>query len=63
MTLAVGVFLWLAFAGASSFASAFGGEEINAWWFAIPASVTFGGPALFWGYLPYRRRRRSRERG
>ena len=64
VTLAVGILLWVAFASASAFRSAFGGDEIGVWWYAIPAGITFGGPAWFWGLLPARlRRRRERERG
>jgi uncharacterized membrane protein len=63
VTLSVGIFLWLAFAGASAFRSGFGGDEISAAWFLIPAAVTFGGPILFWDVLPARRRKRRQGVG
>ena len=62
VTLAIGVFLWVAFAAASAFSTGFGGDDISVAWFLIPAAVTFGGPTLFWVALPIRRRRRIGRR-
>ena len=60
VTLALGIFLWVAFLAASAFSVGFGGKDISALWFLIPAAVTFGGPALFWIALPRRKRARAR---
>lgn len=55
--LVLGLFLWLVFLGAQGFSVGFGGG-FSAVWFLIPASVTFGGPALMWWWLPKRRRKK-----
>jgi uncharacterized BrkB/YihY/UPF0761 family membrane protein len=58
LSLTAGLFLWAIVAAATAFREGFGGDDVSVAWFVVPVVLTFGGPALFWWYLPSRRRKR-----